>query len=330
MTEPTTSPSRALVLSGGGPLGIAWMAGLATGLAQAGTPLVGTGQDGAGQDRAGRGGADAVVGTSAGAVVGAQLALGRDPMALLATLADSAGALAAGPPMDLAAFGEAMTGAAAAATPQEGRRVIGAAALRAVTVDQEAYVGVFAHLGDAPWPETFRCTAVDVDDGAPLVWEAASGVDLPRAVASSAAVPLVFPVIDVGGHRCMDGGLRSSFSADLAAGHDRVLVVSCTALVPGPGATPYALAMAATHAAELAGLRASGSAVEVIEPGPAFTAVSAGGANLFDFARARDAYDAGLGQSRDEAARVGALWAVWQRSRRPARPRSGSARAQLR
>ena len=314
----TTTPSRALVLSGGGPLGIAWMAGLATGLAQAGIPLGGAGQHGAGRSRAGqhgagrsgaeRIGADAVVGTSAGAVVGAQLALGRDPEALLATLADSARALAAGPPMDLLAFSDAMTGAAAAASPEEGRRVIGAAALRAATVGQEAYVDVFAHLGGAPWPGSFRCTAVDVDDGAPLVWDAASGVDLPRAVASSTAVPLVFPVIDVAGHRCMDGGLRSTLNADLAAGHGSILVLSCMALVPAPGATPYALAMAATHAVELHGLRAAGAAVEVVEPGPAFTTVSEGGANLFDFTRTRDAYDAGLGQAREETARVGALW----------------------
>ena len=290
----TTTPSRALVLSGGGPLGIAWMAGLATGLARAGTAL---------------GGTDAVVGTSAGAVVGAQLALGRDPADLLVTLAASARALAAGPPMDLTAFSDAMTGAAAATSPQEGRRVIGAAALRATTVQQSAYVDVYAHLGGAPWPGSFRCTAVDVDDGEPLVWDAASGVDLPRAVASSTAVPLVFPVVDVAGHRCVDGGLRSTLNADLAAGHGSVLVLACTALVPGPGATPYALAMAATHAAELHGLRAGGAAVEVVEPGPGFTAVSAGGTRLFDVARTRDAYEAGLGQAGDEAGRVGALWA---------------------
>lgn len=291
----TTSPSRALVLSGGGPLGIAWMAGLATGLASAGTVL---------------GGADAVVGTSAGAVVGAQLALGRDPVDLLATLDDAARALAEGPPMDLVAFNDAMVGAAAATSPEEGRRVVGAAALRATTAEQADYVGVFAHLGAAAWPTSFRCTAVDVDDGSLLVWDAASGVDLPRAVASSTAVPLVFPVIDVAEHRCMDGGLRSTLNADLAAGHGSILAVSCTALVPAPGATPYALAMAATHAAELQGLRAAGSAVEVVEPGPGFTAVSQGGANLFDFARTREAYETGLDQARDEAARVRMLWDV--------------------
>src|SRR5258708_25357181 len=55
--------SRALVLGGGGPVGIGWEAGLLAGLADAGVAL---------------GDADLVVGTSAGSVVGAQLTSGRD------------------------------------------------------------------------------------------------------------------------------------------------------------------------------------------------------------------------------------------------------------
>ena len=57
-------PSRALVLSGGGPIGIAWESGIAAGLGQAGIHL---------------GDADYTLGTSAGSFVGAQLASGRDP-----------------------------------------------------------------------------------------------------------------------------------------------------------------------------------------------------------------------------------------------------------
>src|SRR5207248_11624504 len=55
--------SRALVLSSGGSVGIAWQSGLVVGLAEAGVALAG---------------ADAVVGTSAGSAVGAQIKLGRD------------------------------------------------------------------------------------------------------------------------------------------------------------------------------------------------------------------------------------------------------------
>src|SRR6267378_5880441 len=72
MLPPTTGEramTRALVLGGGGPVGIAWESGLVAGLAQAGVDL---------------GRADFTMGTSAGSFVGARLALGADA----ATLAD--------------------------------------------------------------------------------------------------------------------------------------------------------------------------------------------------------------------------------------------------
>ena len=53
---------RALVLGGGGPVGIAWEAGVAAGLEAEGVSL---------------GLADRTIGTSAGSFVGAQLASGR-------------------------------------------------------------------------------------------------------------------------------------------------------------------------------------------------------------------------------------------------------------
>jgi NTE family protein len=55
--------TKALVLSGGGSVGIAWQTGLAAGLARHGVDLAA---------------ADFIVGTSAGSAVGAQLALGMD------------------------------------------------------------------------------------------------------------------------------------------------------------------------------------------------------------------------------------------------------------
>src|SRR6185436_10460702 len=62
--------SRALVLGGGGPVGIAWESGLLAGLAKAGVDL---------------GKADFILGTSAGSFVGARLAMG----AVTAELADA-------------------------------------------------------------------------------------------------------------------------------------------------------------------------------------------------------------------------------------------------
>ena len=59
--------SRALVLSGGGPVGIAWESGLLGGFAKAGVDLSQ---------------ADFIMGTSAGSFVGARLAMGVTPEAL--------------------------------------------------------------------------------------------------------------------------------------------------------------------------------------------------------------------------------------------------------
>src|SRR6478609_2302313 len=65
--EDEAMATRALVLGGGGPVGIAWESGLVAGLAQAGVDL---------------GQADFTMGTSAGSFVGARLALGADPKTL--------------------------------------------------------------------------------------------------------------------------------------------------------------------------------------------------------------------------------------------------------
>jgi len=53
---------------------------------------------------------------------------------------------------------------------------------------------------------------------------------LERAVASSAAIPGVWPPITIMGQRYIDGGVRSMLNADLATGCDTVVVVSCFAL----------------------------------------------------------------------------------------------------
>jgi NTE family protein len=49
------------------------------------------------------------------------------------------------------------------------------------------------------------------------------------AVAASCAVPGVWPPVSINGHRYMDGGgVRSLTNADLAAGCDRILVITPT------------------------------------------------------------------------------------------------------
>ena len=59
-----------------------------------------------------------------------------------------------------------------------------------------------------------------------MIFTRASGVALVDAAAASCAVPGVWPPVTVGGHRYIDGGIRSGTNADLVAGCDRVLVIT--------------------------------------------------------------------------------------------------------
>jgi NTE family protein len=119
----------------------------------------------------------------------------------------------------------------------------------------------------------------------------------------------------------MDGGVRSPLNADLARGHDRVLVVSVTVLPgrselagpdgPGPGPDgpePDGNALTAGIVDEIAVLRSSGALVEVIEPNGEFLEVSGWGTSLMDLGKAGQAYAVGVRQGLQESDRVADLW----------------------
>ena len=111
---------------------------------------------------------------------------------------------------------------------------------------------------------------------------------LPRALASSCSVPGVFPPVTISGIRYMDGGMRTALNADLAAGHDAVIAVSCMMLeLPAGVSDPVFDVISAEVAAELAAVRDSGSALEVVAPGPEFLEISGWGASLMDPSRVR-------------------------------------------
>lgn len=285
-------PTRALVLGGGGPVGVAWECGLAAGLEEQGVILAD---------------ADLIIGTSAGSIVGSQLALRRPAHELLAVqLALSEGdrpaqrLLQQGDTRELIEhFGRLF----ASGRPREELfKELGQLALSAKTASEAEWLATFgsAQRLDA-WPERpFACTAIDTADGSFVKWDKDSGVPLALAVASSCAVPGIFPPVTINGHRYMDGGMRSSTNADLARGYDNVLVVSVT----GSGA----MTMRGSYAArarerldrELAGLRASGSVVELIVPDAA--SLTAFGPNLLDPSRRAGIAREGLRQGSAEAA----------------------------
>ena len=293
--------TRALVLGGGGPVGIGWEAGLLVGLAEEGVDLAV---------------ADSVIGTSAGSVVGMTLASGGDLSEATELVRRANGEGLADPAVEAAAQGmeQLMAGLAEAATdPARGdaiRARVGDMAVAAETIGEESWLDMFDFFAGATWPDAFACTAVDVESGRFKVWTKADGVEVQRAVASSCAVPCIFPPVSIAGHRWMDGGVRDMVNADVASGHGTVLAISCTLLeLPEGMSVPAMDAVFRATRSQLTGLASAGSKVETIVPGAEMLEVSGWGLNLMDFSRTSPAYEAGVRQGRSEAARLNAFWA---------------------
>jgi NTE family protein len=142
-------------------------------------------------------------------------------------------------------------------------------ALAARTISEEESLdrATFAPLTGREWPGNFRATAVNAQTGAFQVWDAASAGPLERAVASSSALPGVWPPITIRGRRYIDGAVRSMLNADLAAVHAVVIVVSSFALtLPDSISDANMETLNEVLKAELATIRDSGSALEVVTP----------------------------------------------------------------
>ncbi|HYA67781.1 MAG TPA: patatin-like phospholipase family protein [Acidimicrobiales bacterium] len=285
--------TKALVLGGGGPVGIGWEAGLTVGLARAGVVLAES---------------DAVIGTSAGSVVGAQLLSGEDLADVIEPVSHPGDEVAIDTDLDrlIAIVADALSGGGG---EDEMRRRLGAFALDIWTVSEDAFLARFALLKDREWPDRFACTAVDTGTGAFRVWDREASIDLDRAVASSCAVPTVAAPITIGNARYMDGGVRSSLNADLAIGHDLVLAVSCMLLELPPGFDePILRGLVASFQAELESLRTGGAKVETIAPDEEFLEISGWGLDLMDFSRVEVAFEAGIRRGSVEAERLAAFW----------------------
>jgi NTE family protein len=275
----------ALVLGGGGITGIAWEIGLLAGLADAGVDLTG---------------ADLVVGTSAGSVVGAQLTGGAE-------LADMYERQLEPPAQEkvarmtrslLAQYGWALL--RSRRNDVQFRRRVGALALAAekaglTPTEQERLDVIGSRLVATDWPQRpLIITAVDAETGEFHRFDRDSGVPLLQAVAASCAVPGVYPPVTIDGRRYVDGGMRSAANADLAQGYDRLVV-----LAPVPrGVGPIA-----SVDAQVTGLV---SRVAVVSPDQASrTAI---GRNVLDPAARAPSARAGRAQAASVAVRVGDAW----------------------
>jgi NTE family protein len=248
MTAPQNgSVPCALVLGGGGAVGVGWQTGLLEGLREAGLDLAG---------------AKAIVGTSAGALVGALLASGHPVVDALTALAALGQRI---DPHRLAVGNEAFLTARRQASLGTDRRhavrAIGRTAQEASTLPEDVYLGLFGILASTAWPTGFLCTAVDADTADLVVWDQGSGVSLPHAVAASCSVPHLFPTVTIKGRRYMDGGILSHLNAAAAPATDVLVVVSCH---PLPATVDRALTFSDVGAeAELTQLRGTRRLVTV-------------------------------------------------------------------
>ncbi|MFJ8958669.1 patatin-like phospholipase family protein [Lentzea sp. NPDC102401] len=271
---------RALVLGGGGVTGIAWETGIVHGLAEQGVDLTD---------------ADLFVGTSAGSVVAAELAGGG-------VLADLYAGQLLPPDGEIPArltswmvvryaLSYVMPG-----TPAKKRARLGRAAVKARTPSEESRLAVFdSRLSTKDWPErALKVTAVDVANGKFVAFDRDSGVPLVKAVASSCAVPLVWPPVSINGSRYMDGGMRSVANVDLAAGYERVVVIAPLTRSASPAAAP--------------GAQAAKLGVPSIVVSPDSAALAAIGTNLLDPAKRKPAAEAGYAQAVSIAAAVRKVW----------------------
>lgn len=272
----------ALVLGGGGITGIAWELGILTGLADAGVDLTG---------------ADLVVGTSAGSVVGARITSGHPLEELYAEQLEPAdqeiGAqlgrltlLRLLPPMLLPG------------SQQKKLRRIGKLSMRAHPPGGERRIEVIrSRIGTAEWPDRdLRVTAVEAESGEFVAFNRTSGVDLLHAVAASCAVPLVWPGVTINGLHYVDGGMRSTANVDLAGGCDAVVVIA---------PLPRSFSKGTAIRAQLTATGATRTAVVT----PDEKALVDIGKFMLDPAKRADAARTGLRQSADVLAKVRAAWA---------------------
>ena len=279
--------TRALICGGGGSVGTAWETGWFAGLQQQGLWL---------ND------ADLILGTSAGAGVGVQVACGHDMMAQVERYrAAGKRAAAGGTTAVLNIDTEGTTGfrglfERGQASGRNGdiavRKEISEASRNSVPmIELDAFLKTFKYLANEPWPPSYRAACVNIDT---FEFEAIGHElcgSLQHGVAAGCAVPGVYPPIQVGKHFYVDGGCLSPTSVDLGIGFDKTLV----------------LLVAEAPKQEINALVASGTSHLIINVDADVRA--AWGENLMDASLAFEAAELGLAQGLRDAERVKAFWA---------------------
>src|SRR5215212_2127398 len=305
MSESLTQRPDVLVLAAGGTLGEAWMRGLLDGAGRA------TGIDF--RD------CEYFVGTSAGSIVAAFLAAGREPdsgpearaakeWGSKAGGANGApGGIPVGAPEDdergplASAFGRiGMTAAApfaplALAGTAPGGAVARAAALAAVPRGKRSLGGLarLVEQSGGSFDGRLRIAAVDRRNGKRVVFGAPGSPDasVAQAVLASCSIPWVFKPVTIDGREYVDGGVWSPTNLDATPAR-RGIEVLC--LNPTAASRPLSSVSNAAALAESLALRARGARVRTLRPDQG--AAEAMGHNLMDRSRVPEALAAGYAQ----------------------------------
>lgn len=163
------------------------------------------------------------------------------------------------------------------AAPEERRRSVGALAL---TVEES-------------WPAALRLVAVEAHGGERVVFGPGDGVPVRTAVAASRAIPGLLPPVAIGDGRYMDGAVGSATNADVAAGADRVVIV--TPNPEAPANTLFSIWQEALEE-EIEALERAGSDVLLVQAGPEDQAAM--GPDFMSAERAGEAFAAGQSRGR--------------------------------
>jgi NTE family protein len=279
---------RALVLGGGAVIGIAWESGLMNGLRDGGVDIHGF---------------DAIVGTSAGAMVGAQVASGRVPQhpdaqreARALERQQGTGAQRPSDPPKPDVISIAKIFKLWAQMQESSAEQLAAIGKVVRELDRSAEPQWIAQIDDAvrvaEWPALpLLINAVDIDSGVRRVFTRDDGVPLARAMSASAAVPGVYPAVEIGGRLYMDGQTQSCTNADVLLPHRpaQVLIAMPTNNVTARGIGTHAERMAER---EIEALRAAGCEVHFTTPS-AEDGQRLGG-NLMDGSKATEAFAVGV------------------------------------
>jgi NTE family protein len=281
----------AVVLAAGGERVVAWQTGVLAGLADAGLDLRG---------------AEAIVGTSAGAFVAARLALGVDQRAAADRIVEQGVPQA---PAELVARAATalprllrLQAEAAGLDAVVRARRVGRLALEARTIPEQVHIAaVSGRVPAGAWPRALRVMTVDAETGELVRLDRASAISVGRGVAAARALPGVLPTVTVGRRRLMDAVVASGTNADAAgAAVDRVLVITPAPAAPRPGTVDAALE--AGLAGERAALERAGVMVDVVRADAA--ARAAMGEQLYGIVDATAAVTSGRRAGRALAAQI--------------------------